>query len=176
MNGNKQVLYYPSPDDGLWNQEIEAILPFLSGKGLDIGSSNRSPVKGITRLDVDPLRYPDILASGDKIPLPDESVDYITAIHNFEHYPNQKEVLTEWLRVLKPRGIIAIVHPDVDYTGKQKPLAENPDKNPFNKHYAERNLPQFIAYLTDLGISNMQLIDYGEAGKYWSFYAIIRKS
>jgi predicted SAM-dependent methyltransferase len=171
------IRYYPISDDVMWNYEVSRLLPFYDGIGLDIGCGTRTISKDIYTLDIDPKVEPDILASGDNIPLPDESVDYINSIHSFEHFPDPVKTLKEWLRVLKKGGYIGIVHPDVDYTKKQKPPADNPGlrENPFNKHYHEHTQASFLSWLVKHKKLGFEIVDYGVACDKWSFYVILKK-
>ena len=116
----KEVKYYGDTDDPMWQMEVEALFPWISGKGADIGAGARSIWPEIIRVDIEEKVKPDILASGDKLPFKDGEFDYITSIHSFEHFEDQRKTLKEWLRVIRPGGIIAIVHPDVFYTKYQK--------------------------------------------------------
>jgi ubiquinone/menaquinone biosynthesis C-methylase UbiE len=54
----------------------------------------------------------DICGDGALLPFKDNSVDYLVARHNFEHYEDPRSVLKEWGRVVKPDGIVGIVLPD----------------------------------------------------------------
>ncbi len=137
MPANKKIKYYDTNEDPMWNKEVESLMPWLFGKGADIGCGNRSITPDIVRVDIDEKVKPDVLASGDKLPFKDEEFDYITSIHSFEHFEDQVKTLNEWLRVIKVGGIIAIVHPDVFFTKKQNPEIDAPGlkANPYNKHW-----------------------------------------
>lgn len=60
-------------------------------------------------------RVPDILADMSDIPLPDGCADELLCVHGVEHvYPWVLDrALREWLRLLKPGGLIAIETPDL---------------------------------------------------------------
>lgn len=47
----------------------------------------------------------------EKIPLSDKSVDYLVANAILEHIPNEKKAISEWKRILKPKGKILITAP-----------------------------------------------------------------
>jgi len=49
---------------------------------------------------------------GRHLPFPDESFDVITAWHVIEHVGDIRQTLTEWRRVLKPGGVMALETPD----------------------------------------------------------------
>lgn len=69
-----------------------------------------------TRLDIDPLVKPDIVASMTAMPMvPDDSFDAVLSCHNLEHL-FEHEILTalrEFRRVLKPGGFAFIIVPDI---------------------------------------------------------------
>jgi predicted SAM-dependent methyltransferase len=172
-----KLFTYDTETDPMWQAEVEKLIPWLFGKGADIGCGKRSPLPTSIRVDIDKKVDPEILAKGDDLPFKDEELDYISAVHNFEHYDNQKEVLTEWLRCLKKGGIIAIVHPDVNYTKKQNPEINNPDlrENPYNKHYHEHTQESFLQQLEVWSELGFRVIDKGTACGNWSFYVILKK-
>lgn len=72
---------------------------------------------GWTNQDIvgdDPNMKVDLLCDASKLPLPDNSVDFIYAGHLVEHfYPDTlPEAIKEWHRVLKVGGKMAILTPD----------------------------------------------------------------
>lgn len=94
----------------------QKVLPYLRGdNGIDIGCS-RDP---ITRYCVayDRSDYPEITHRGDarNLPFPDGKFDWVYSSHTLEDFAEPEIVLTEWLRVLKPGGTIALYvpHPDL---------------------------------------------------------------
>lgn len=78
---------------------------------LNLGGGLKHVLPGFTLLDA---------ANGHQVyPLPefaDNSVDEIRASHILEHFPYEEShiVLKEWVRVLKPGGVIKIAVPDFD--------------------------------------------------------------
>lgn len=173
----KETKYYDTETDEMWLLEVECLMPWMSGKGIDVGCGARTFSKDILRVDIDKAVKPDIVASGDKMPLKDEEFDYLISIHSFEHFENPKKVLTEWLRVLKVGGVIGIVHPDINYTKKQNPEIDNAGlrENPYNKHYFEHTPESLIEKLKEWEDLPFRVIDYGVACNEWSFYVILRK-
>lgn len=171
------VQYFGNVLDPMWQLEVDKLIPWIYGKGADIGCGQRSINKDIIRVDIDENNHPDILASGDNLPFKDGELDFITAVHSFEHFEDQYKTLKEWFRVLKKCGIIALVHPDVDYTKKQRPLELNPELklDPFNKHWHENNLESFKIQLDKWKDLGFEIIDQGTACTNWSFYLIIQK-
>src|SRR5579863_2738013 len=68
------------------------------------------------RLDIDPAVRPDIVCSmTDMAPVAEASVDAVFSSHNLEHlYPHEVPLaLAEFLRVLKPGGLLLLTLPDL---------------------------------------------------------------
>jgi len=178
MSEKKEVKYYTDEQDPMWRSEVESLLPWLFGKGVDIGCGARTIRKDILRVDIDKKVKPDIVASGDNLPLKDETFDFVVSIHSFEHFPNPKKTLLEWLRVLKKGGVVGIVHPDILYTKKQNPEVDAPGlkENPFNKHWHEHTADSFVKMIKGWTDLPFRIVDFGPACAKWSFYVILRKT
>lgn len=58
----------------------------------------------------------DIIASGDAIPLPDASQDFIVSAHVLEHFPDPIKALQEWYRLIRPGGYIFMIIPHKERT------------------------------------------------------------
>ena len=68
------------------------------------------------RLDLDPAVQPDIICSiTDMSPVAGDSIDAIWSSHNLEHLQRHEVplALSEFLRVLKPQGLLAMTLPDL---------------------------------------------------------------
>lgn len=163
--------------DVMWVYEASKLAPWLGGKGADIGCGLRSVRQDSIRVDIDPNVKPDKLCSGDKLPFKDGELDYVSSVHSFEHFEDQHKVLKEWLRVVKVGGVVAIVHPDIQFTKKQNPETDNPGlkKNPYNKHYYENTLKSLISELKKWKDLPFRMIDRGVACENWSFFVILEK-
>lgn len=86
-------------------------------KKLEIGSGSK-PLEGYIHLNINPKApHVDIIANAEKIPCPDNEFDEIVANHILEHiiWHKSEAVLAEWYRVLKPKGIIKICVPNLDW-------------------------------------------------------------
>lgn len=109
----------------------------------------------------------DRLHGQEVFPLPayaNDSVDEIRASHILEHFGHREvpEVLKEWVRVLKPGGVLRLAVPDFDYIVQHRhdelPLESylmggQSDQNDFHKSiYTERKLRDLMRYvgLTDV--------------------------
>ncbi len=55
-----------------------------------------------------------IQGDSQRLPFPDNSLDMITCVHSFHHYPNQSECVYEMHRVLAPGGCAMILDADRD--------------------------------------------------------------
>lgn len=81
----------------------------------------------------------DMLASGDNIPLADNSVDFVFSSHVLEHFYDPVSAINEWLRVVKKNKYIVCVIPHKERMfDKDKPCTtleefEERHKN-YNKH------------------------------------------
>jgi len=80
---------------------------------LDLGC-DRCQIAGFTSVDFNPDVNPDVVADVRELPFPDESADEIYASHVLEHLPYGNKALEEWLRVLKPGGMLTVVVPDIN--------------------------------------------------------------
>ena len=58
----------------------------------------------------------DIVASGDALPVPNESQDFVVSSHVIEHFFDPIKALEEWLRVVRPGGYVFIIAPHKDRT------------------------------------------------------------
>lgn len=82
---------------------------------LNIGCGNKR-LPGYTGVDVEASRSGvDIVAKADAIPLADNSVGEILAIHLWEHFYLWEcpKVLLEWRRILRPGGLLVLELPDL---------------------------------------------------------------
>ena len=68
------------------------------------------------RLDLDPAVHPDIVCSiTDMSPVAANSIDAVWSSHNLEHLQRHEvpEALAEFIRVLKPHGLLLLTLPDL---------------------------------------------------------------
>jgi len=107
---------------------------YLDGlRGLEIGGSSHNPF-GLKTLNVDYTASMDtvykqselkivgkalpvdIVASGDALPILDESQDFVVTSHVLEHIPDPIMALEEWYRVTKPGGYVFMIIPHKERT------------------------------------------------------------
>jgi SAM-dependent methyltransferase len=106
--------------DGLTGLEIGASAhnPFgLDTKNVDIADEfNRSTYKK-RELQISGEVAPiDIVAPGDRIPVPDASADFIISSHVLEHFADPIAALLEWYRIVRPDGYIYMIVPHMERT------------------------------------------------------------
>ena len=101
----------------------ELVKQFCQGKGLEIGPGKLpyGDPRFTEYLDKhtdnkDGMPNPDIVADAYSIPRPDASFDFVISSHCLEHCQNTLKMLNEWLRVLKPGGILFLILPHGDRT------------------------------------------------------------
>ncbi|RMF29430.1 MAG: class I SAM-dependent methyltransferase [Chloroflexi bacterium] len=56
-----------------------------------------------------------VVADGERLPFPERSFDYVTNLGSLEHFASPEQGLLEMHRVLKPRGLAALVLPNSYY-------------------------------------------------------------
>lgn len=102
---------------------------YLDGlSGLEIGGSSHNPfglnTKNVDCCDIENNAFKneemrlcgkilpiDIIASGDNIPIQNESQDFIISSHVLEHFYDPIKALKEWYRVIKKGGYIFMIIP-----------------------------------------------------------------
>lgn len=100
-----------------------AVRKYCLGKGIEIGAG-RSPLGDPARTtfldknegDWDSTAGADLKADAGAIPVADEAFNYVIASHVLEHVQNTIRTLNEWIRVLKPGGVIFLVLPHAERT------------------------------------------------------------
>ncbi len=102
------------PERVLLKRQIKKYSSFVSGVVLDAGSggfdrySELFKFEKYIRLDVDESSNPDIVASAEKIPLEDKSVDTIVSMQVLGDVKNLNKAIFEFFRVLKPGGVVLL--------------------------------------------------------------------
>ena len=107
---NKPVPLMDIKDD----KEALAVIQKEDRLRLNIGC-DRSEIAGFVGVDFNPDVDPEILAEADDLHMiADNTVDEVYASHVLEHLPFGNKALEEWLRVLKPGGMLTVVVPDIN--------------------------------------------------------------
>lgn len=100
----------------LMNAEIEATR--VSGRALDVGGGRRASYAellgrvDITSVNIEPEIEPTVIADLDHpLPFRSDSFDTVLSFNTLEHVANDRFVLSEMVRVLKPGGQLWIIVP-----------------------------------------------------------------
>ena len=112
------------PDQKTWFRQIEWVLPYCRGFGLDVGSGGRTLHKRIVCLDANPAVRPHVVADGCYLPFRDRTFDFVLSNQSIEHMSDTRAALLEWLRV--SRQNVCVVGPDVRIHGKPGSLHSDP--------------------------------------------------
>lgn len=124
------------PQGDFYRVRAEIAARHLSGNGIEIGALAQplplppaARVRYVDRFPLEELRrhYPecgnqimtpvDIVDDGEKLAtIPDASVDFVIANHLIEHCENPIGAMENWLRALKPGGILYLAAPIKDLT------------------------------------------------------------
>jgi SAM-dependent methyltransferase len=142
---------------------------YLTGNGIDIGAGDdplvilEGTVRAYDQKDGDAQ-----LMAG----VPDASYDFVYSSHCLEHMRDVRMALRNWVRILKPGGILYVVVPDFEiYEKSSWPSRFNQDHKAsfsINRlavkghiHYWMHDLVDFLD--TGLGVSTLELRleDYG---------------
>lgn len=166
------MIYYPHSTDKMWNAEIESILGYCNGNGMDVGCGHRTIDRHIITVDhlPDDEENDDIdyHLEGDKLPFVDGQFDYLISIHSIEHFENTIETLKEWCRVVKRGGFINLVVPDKNFI----PRIGSGNEDLTHKH--DFNSDVFLAICKMLPQAVVHNWDF-TACPNWSFKIILRK-
>jgi glycosyltransferase involved in cell wall biosynthesis len=177
IRGMNEIIPYDLIKEEYGDQNC--LLPIVEGKGLDIGcgSSKITPdtigvdlvAKGVAVGEfggaASGISNADIKASGDNLHMfEDNSLDYIVARHNIEHYSNPMRTLREWHRVLKPSGKVGITTPDESRINSMF-------LDMTHKHAFSREMMKDMLEATGFEIEEM-----GGTANQWDFYVIAKKN
>jgi len=81
----------------------------------------RKNYKDDPNVNIDDIWPVDIVTNAwDLSKVSDNSVDFVMSSHVLEHLPNPGTAIKEWLRVVKPGGIVFFIVPDMRYTFDSK--------------------------------------------------------
>lgn len=99
--------------DGMYGLEIGASTH--NGYGLNTSNVDYTGDETVFQTEQIKLaklsRYVDIIAPGNQLPHADASVDFVISSHAIEHFHDPIGAICEWLRVVKPGGLVATVAP-----------------------------------------------------------------
>lgn len=95
---------------------------------VEIGGGEH-PRKGFENIDIRSLKTVDHVCPAWELPFSDNSVDEIYSRHLLEHLTLEKAMdsVKEWYRVLRLRGTVDIIVPDLEYHAKQLTMSGKSD-------------------------------------------------
>jgi SAM-dependent methyltransferase len=133
--------------------------PWLKGCGLDLGFGGNPIKDNAICLDL-PIPYSDYGAprhlTGDARNLywfKDSALDYVFSSHLLEDFTDTEGILIEWLRVIRPGGIIALYLPDEQ---RYKGVLDKTKGN-YNKHHKIEDMS--LIYMTRIFTKlNIQIV------------------
>jgi len=117
----------------------------------------------------------DIVASGDNLPLKDESVDFVISSHTIEHIFDPIKALKEWYRVIKKGGYIFTIAPITKFVPEEKRPTTTLDeliKRHTGKIKEEAILKKTITEYNQLGSSIVEGILYDTKHGHWTVFDI----
>lgn len=127
MRAGIRVAAIEAEDDDNHPERLEVLGALGPGRVLEVGCGHRKTAPTFVGVDLVPgggrggagqeawsghYSQADLAASGQRLPFPDASFDYVVARHNLEHYVDPFLALREWRRVLASRGRVVAVVPD----------------------------------------------------------------
>ncbi len=151
---------------------------YCVGKGIDVGCGSKKTVPSAIGVDITPKGeygfagsqlfeqcQADVVTSGDNLLMfKKNSLDYVVARHNLEHYQDTIKTLLEWRRVLKPGGLLILVLPDDEYVDT---IHLDPS------HYHVFTQESSVRFLKTLG--GFKVVKVASAIPKWSFILVAKK-
>ena len=136
--------------------------------GYDIGGSGHSAYKTFAKtLNIEPPA--DVVADGANLPFKDNSVDYIVNSHTLEHIENTEAVLVEWIRVLKPKGLLLSIVPDKNH------FLHNPEVTENGKSAVSEMSPDDAYKIVEKFIDKVEVISFNNKQSNFDFEILLRK-
>lgn len=176
-----EVLAGFDDSDPQTHPERLAVLPYANvPRCLEIGCGHRKTAPHSIALDLNPRgrmgkvgnvrghrSAADMAADGGFLPFRSSSFDSVIARHNLEHYVDTLATLTEWCRVLKVGGTMAVVVPDEErFPGRTVDL----DATHYHS-FTERSLGALVHAVAGLIVEETKPVILG-----WSFSLVARRT
>lgn len=136
----------------------------LVGHGCDIGCNQWKVKEDAVGIDTVGA---DIIADAQTLDgVGDETFDYVYSSHCLEHIDDWQRALANWLRVLKPGGLLVLFLPDV----KQEPGWSKDVL--IGHHKVDLSLEMILGWCKENGVEAVQ---YGLYTPFCSFYCVGKK-
>lgn len=131
--------------DGLEGLEIggSAHNPFgLNTRNVDYTADMNSPFK-LAELEMcgEAMQVDIVVQSGDELPLPDKSVDFVISSHTIEHFFDPIKAIKEWMRLSRKYVFIIAPLPNALPSDMGKPLT--PLQELLDRHSGKIKAPEF---------------------------------
>ena len=93
----------------------DVVLPYLNGRGIDVGCQRDPITPDCVAFDKNPTPETTHIGDARQLPFLDKEFDWLWSSHCLEDIPDTQAALKEWLRVIKPGGVIGVYvpHPDL---------------------------------------------------------------
>jgi len=115
---DKKIFDSDNKDFISWFKQIESVLSYCKGIGLDVGSGGRTIHRNMYRVDKRDSVAPHIVWDAQTLPMfEDNSADFVFSNQSIEHIENTLLAIQEWLRVVKVGGYVNIITIDEDAYG-----------------------------------------------------------
>lgn len=178
--GRTRQKHFSEHPEGLW------LRPYATGLSIDLGCGFEKVAPGILGIDrlapgetgktgcmLGQASIADISAdAGNLYFIQDETFDSAVSRHCFEHLPDPKATLKEWLRILKKGGRLAQVLPD-DRTGRDFMKIDSDHKFHCYPETIETALSKLNA---EHGPVQGRLVENGTVVyPNWSFFSLIER-
>lgn len=112
--------------------------------------------------------HPHMVLRADKpLPFTDGCFDFLISHHSLEHMQDTEWTLREWLRVVKPNGVLALVLPDAAYGG-----ADN-DRDHKASYSAEQFKKEVLDPLVEEGL--IKIVEWNTFNNNFSMNAVLKK-
>jgi len=133
------------------------VVEYCSGSGVDVGSGGDPVVPWAIQVDLpwdkfreynggrDPDSPIQLTCDAGNLPFKDGTLDFVYSSHLLEDFWPWKPLLTEWKRVVKPRGYVVILIPDKELWAEALKRGQPP--NCAHKH--EGTVGELTRYFTD---------------------------
>ena len=122
------------------------------GSGLDLGSGGEPICDSALQIDQRPLPGIHLVCDCQQLPFQTETFDYVYASHIIEDFVEWRDVLIEWVRVLKVGGKIIILVPD----HKLFRLAVSQGQPDNDAHKHESYLGELSSYADELNLDAVE--------------------
>lgn len=156
----------------------ERLAPFCVGDGVDVGFGG-DPIKPDTICMDLPKKYSNAGTMNQHLHgdcrclywFKDNVLDYVYSSHVLEDFSETKEIILEWLRVIKPGGNLVLFLPDEQLYREFCKLTNQRG----NQHHVYSNF-SFI-FLKDIfnTIPNVEIIHHSGIVNFYCFEVVIRK-